>query len=138
MPKAGYEIGSGDGQLELLTVFPTDIDYRTFHWPSVSVEIDDRLPVVQLDLGTGKSTSYSVSCQLFARNNLEREFLAEKISTAFENKRVPVYDFNVDGTSILTYFEPLDVTAHTIRLVSEEGLELFRNAIEFTAKITEY
>ena len=138
LPDLGYSIGSGEGELALLEAFPADINYKTFHWPSMSVEIDDRLPGAQIDLGTGKNINYTVTCDIFARNDLEKELLAENVVNLLEDRRVPIYDFNTSGLSILTYFYPEGVTARAIRLATPEGYEVFRSAVGFTAKVTEF
>ncbi len=132
-----YTIGEGVGEVRLYNAYP-DVDsegnYVDLVLPAVALDFSNEGRQTPEDLGVAHSYSTEFEVDIFARNDLEREYLANTIKDAVEIKSIPYKDYNsaVEITPTISYLRTSEAKMVPIRVEAPGDQEKHRGKVYFS------
>lgn len=125
-----YTVGSGKDDLKIHEQYP--VTPKGFTTPAIAFDIDRVALRVEYDLGQSAYYEYDLSVDIYARNNLEREYLLEVISEDLEQNTVPLYDYNSASNDLLGNLQLISFDGGPIRIPTPTEEEKFKFNVTFT------
>lgn len=106
--------------LYVLEAFPENP--KGFFLPSIAIESSGIGYMHDYDMGADSKRVFDFELNIFANNNMERDFLAGVILEAQEDKSIPYYTYNADGVSTLaSYLKTLALDGFPTRIATASG-----------------
>ena len=137
-----YTVGDGVGQVRLSMAFP-EIDeegnYLDLILPAVAIDFSKEGPKEAIDLGVQYAHVFDMEVNIFARNDLEREYLLSVMKDTIELGSIPYKDYNstTEATPTVSYLRSLDESIEPIRVDTPGEKEKFRGVMFFSLVLPE-
>lgn len=139
---SNYTVGSGVGEVRLSMAFPeTDVDgnYIDLILPAVAIDFSKEGSKEDVDLGSKYAHVFDLEINVFARNDLEREYLLSVMKDTIELGSIPYKDYNstTEVTPTVSYLRSLDESIEPIRVDTPGEKEKFRGVVFFSLVLPE-
>jgi hypothetical protein len=112
-----YTVGTS---LFIAEAFPENP--KGFEVPTISVESCGIGYMKEQDMGANAKRIFDFEVSVFAKNDLERDYLAGTILEAQEDKSIPYYTYNANGISTLvSYMKTMTLDGFPSRIATPSG-----------------
>lgn len=125
-----YTIGTGNNDLKIHEQYP--VTPQGLKTPAIAFDVDRVGLRVEYDLGQSAYYEYEITVDIYARNNLEREYLLEVMNESLEDNSVPFYDYNGASQVKIGDLKLIEFDGGPIRLPSPTEEEKYKFNITYT------